>query len=80
MATAGRKPTTTEGRLRATARSLRSHNGDMRASDRLAVMHALLGQADTSTRWSGQPDLSGLIRLAAHALVWAEQIEEREPE
>jgi len=68
------------GRLAATAASLRTAHADMRATDRLSVMHALLGQADTSTRWSGQPDLNGLIRLAAHALVWAEEIEEREPE
>lgn len=78
--TAGRPPSTVEGRARKIVRDLRAANGDMRAFERLEVMQALLNQARASARYAGTPDIAGLIRLAAHALVWAEEIERSEPE
>jgi hypothetical protein len=67
--------TNAERAMARTARSLRGVSGDMTPRDRLAVMTSLLGQATTSARYTGRPDPAGLIRLAAHALVWAEELE-----
>ena len=72
----GRPPSTVEGEVRKMARKVRGASGDMDPFNRLAVIAALSGQLTHGVRYNGAPDKWSLIRLAAHAQVWAEELEE----
>ena len=72
----GRPPSTIEGEVRAAVRRLRGVSGDMDPLNRLAVIAALSTQLNRSVRYTGAPDTASLVRLAAHAQVWAEELQE----
>jgi hypothetical protein len=71
----GRPPSTVEGQVKQLARRLRGPGGVMGTLDRLHVMKSLMAQADGQARYADGPDPSLLCRLAAHAIVWAEELD-----
>ena len=73
---AGRPATTVEGQVRSMTKRLASPAGAMDAGVRLEVMETLLRGARTDARFMGKPSRESLIRLAAHAIAWAEEMDD----
>ena len=71
----GRPPTTTEGEVRRLVRRLRGPAGAMATHDRLQAIDALMRQIVQGTNY-GRPGREHLLRLAAHAQAWAEELED----
>lgn len=66
---AGRPPTTVEGKVRAAVRDLAPVNPAVR----VIVMESLLRTATVDLHQVGRPSRDVLVRLAAHAIAWADE-------
>lgn len=64
--------TAAETDVRRAVKLLAGASGDMDTLTRLSVMRALFNSITTSARF-GTEDRHALIRLAAHAIVWADE-------
>jgi hypothetical protein len=67
----------TYGQVRAYVRRLEGPGGAMPDTVRLDRMQSLLTAIARSARYDGGVDSTQLVRLAAHAVAWAEAVEGR---
>lgn len=65
----------TDPDLRSLMRRLEGPNGVMTDSDRLLAIWALMDTMGRAVRYGEKPERHHLIRVAAHALVWAKELE-----
>lgn len=72
----GRPPTTAQGRVRAIVKRMQGVHGAIAPRDRYRAMHALMGNVHRGFGSGSDPELHDLEALAAHALAWAEEIEQ----
>jgi hypothetical protein len=58
------------------AKRLAGAQGAMEPGSRMAVINALVRNASTDLRYMRAPSREALIRIAAHCIAWAEELDE----